>query len=162
MIAVEGLSKRFDETLVLDRVSAQIPLGKTTFILGPSGHGKTVFLKTLIALLRPDAGRIRFDGTDILRCSEKELYRFWRGIGFVFQDNALIDSLTVEENISLFLKYRTSLGEGRIREKVRDTLAYVGLENMGQPIPGGAERWDEEAGGRGQGPGQGPRVSPLR
>lgn len=135
MIAVEDLSVRFEGTPVLDRVSARIPVRQTTFILGPSGHGKTVFLKTLIALIRPDSGRVLFDGTEILRCGEKELYRFWRGIGFVFQESALIDSLTVGENLSLFLKYRTHLAEDRIREKVRDTLAYVGLENLEKKFP---------------------------
>lgn len=135
MIAVENLSMRFGETLVLDRISAEIPLQKTTFILGPSGHGKTVFLKILIGLLRPDRGRIRFNGTDILKFSDKEIYRFWAGVGFVFQDSALIDSLTVGENLSLFLRYQTPLSGAEIQKKVRDTLAYVGLENMDHKFP---------------------------
>lgn len=135
MIVVENISKRFGDSLVLDRIHVEIPLGKTTFVLGPSGHGKTVFLKTLTALLKPDQGRIRFGEADILGFSEKELYRFWAGIGFVFQDSALIDSLTVEENLSLFLIYQRRLGKAEIRDKVRDLLAYVGLENVEDRFP---------------------------
>lgn len=135
MIVVENISKSFGQTLVLDRVSAEIPLCKTTFILGPSGHGKTVFLKTLIALLKPDQGRIRFNGSDILEFREKALYRFWTGVGFVFQESALIDSLTVKDNLSLFLSYQTEQAGGTIQQKVRDMLATVGLENMGNKFP---------------------------
>jgi phospholipid/cholesterol/gamma-HCH transport system ATP-binding protein len=135
LIVVEDLSKRFDDCQVLDRISLEIPLKKTTFILGPSGHGKTVFLKTLIGLMRPDAGRIRFDGEDLLALNEKELYRFWTGVGFVFQESALIDSLTVGENISLYLTYHLGLGEAEIRERVRGLLAYVGLEHLEGKFP---------------------------
>jgi len=135
LIVVENISKSFGQTLVLDRVSAEIPLCKTTFILGPSGHGKTVFLKTLIALLKPDQGRIRFNGSDILEFREKALYRFWTGVGFVFQESALIDSLTVKDNLSLFLSYQTEQAGGTIQQKVRDMLATVGLENMGNKFP---------------------------
>jgi phospholipid/cholesterol/gamma-HCH transport system ATP-binding protein len=135
LIAVQNVSKQFGDCLALDRITVEIPLRKTTFVLGPSGHGKTVFLKTLIGLLKPDQGRIHFDGADILSFSEKELYRFWTGIGFVFQESALIDSLTVGENLSLFLTYQARLAEAEVRMKVRDLLAYVGLENMEDKFP---------------------------
>lgn len=135
MIILENISKRFGNTVVLDRVHAEIPLRKTTFVLGPSGHGKTVFLKTSIGLLKPDEGRIHFEGREILKFSEKELYRFWTDIGFVFQEAALIDSLTVAENLSLFLTYQARLGQTEIRSRVRDLLAYVGLEQMEEKFP---------------------------
>ena len=135
MITVRNVTKQFGDCLVLDRVNVEIPLRKTTFVLGPSGHGKTVFLKTLIGLLKPDQGRIDFDGADILSFNEKEIYRFWTRIGFVFQESALVDSLTVGENLSLFLTYQTGLADAEVRNKVRDLLAYVGLGNMEDKFP---------------------------
>lgn len=135
MIILENISKRFGDTVVLDRVHAEIPLRKTTFVLGPSGHGKTVFLKTSIGLLKPEEGQIHFEGREILKFREKELYRFWADIGFVFQEAALIDSLTVAENLSLVLTYQARLGKTEIRSRVRDLLAYVGLEHMEDKFP---------------------------
>jgi phospholipid/cholesterol/gamma-HCH transport system ATP-binding protein len=135
VIVIENLSKSFEAVKALIRVQAVLPERKTTVVLGGSGHGKTVLLRIMCGLLRPDTGRVLFDGQDVGAFSERELYRFWEGVGFLFQDNALIDSLTVEDNVGLFLRYRSKQSEAEIRRRVRSLLEFVGLEECGRSLP---------------------------
>ena len=124
MIRVEGVSKRFRDRVVLDRVSLEVPDGRTTAILGPSGVGKTVLLKIMAGLLAPDEGRVFHDGRRI---------RFGRfaaltgGLGYVFQGGALFDSLTVAENVSLVLEETTHLTRTEINDRTREALRRVGM-----------------------------------
>lgn len=135
MIVLENISKRFDETTVLDRVQAVFPEGQTSVILGASGHGKTVLLKTMCGLLRADSGRALFDGLDVQALGDKERYAFWERVGFLFQDNALIDSLSVGENIGLYLRYRAGWEAAEVRRRVRELLEFVGLEGWESALP---------------------------
>lgn len=135
VIVIENVSKSFDGVKALDRVQAVCPERRTTVILGGSGHGKTVLLKTMCGLLKPDSGRVLFDGLDVGASPEKELYRFWDRVGFLFQDNALIDSLTVAENVGLYLRYRSRLSAEEVRGRVRDLLEFVGLTGSGPSLP---------------------------
>jgi phospholipid/cholesterol/gamma-HCH transport system ATP-binding protein len=135
MILIENLSKTFGPVVALDRIQAAFPEGKTTVILGGNGHGKTVLMKIVCGLLKPDTGRVVVDGLDVTASPEKRLYRFWHRVGFLFQENALIDSLTVEENIALYLKYHSGRSGADIRDRVRSLLDFVGLNESGASLP---------------------------
>jgi len=135
LIAARGLRKSFGRTTALDGASLALPSGRVSVVLGPSGHGKTVLLKCLAGLLRPDAGCVDFDGRDVTDMGERELYSFWKRVGFVFQESALIDSLTVEENLALYWRVHGSLSRSALREKVAAVLDTVGLAGLGSGFP---------------------------
>src|ERR1700683_5717761 len=99
-IQVEGLTKSFGSQRIWEDVTLDIPEGEVSVLLGPSGTGKSVFLKSLIGLLRPERGQILIDGTDIIQCSAKELYEIRTLFGVLFQDGALFGSLHVYDNPS--------------------------------------------------------------
>ncbi|MFH1467938.1 MAG: ATP-binding cassette domain-containing protein [Pseudomonadota bacterium] len=134
IIALEGVSKAFGEAEVLQDVGLAIPAQATTAIIGPSGTGKSVLMKIVIGLLRPDRGRVLVFGTDMARASGRELYAVRRRMGVLFQDGALFDSLTVGENVAFPLAHhRRELGAAARREAVEEKLEWVGL-------PGFADR----------------------
>ena len=112
---------------VLRNICLRIARGQTLAIIGESGCGKTVLLKTIIGLIRPTRGRVLFDGHDLARISDRELTNQRTRFGFVFQHAALFDSLTVGENVAFPLLEHTHYGQGQIREVVMDRLAEVGL-----------------------------------
>ncbi|WP_028584292.1 ABC transporter ATP-binding protein [Desulfogranum mediterraneum] len=120
---------------VLDQVSFSIPKGMTTVIAGGSGQGKSVILKLVLGLLRPDAGSILVGGQDVPKLGYKALQQVRMRFGVLFQGAALFDSLTVFENIALPLRERTRLDEGGIREKVEQTLDQLELGGHGQKYP---------------------------
>src|SRR5919202_6670259 len=97
-IQVEGLTKSFGTTTVWEDVTMDIPEGEVSGLIGPSGTGKSVFLKSLIGLLRPERGKIIVDGTDIIQCSAKELYEIRTLFGVMFQDGALFGSMSLYDN----------------------------------------------------------------
>ena len=97
-------------------------------VLGPSGQGKTVLIKILVRLLEPSAGRIEYDGTNIVALRRRELDEFRKSIAFVFQNSALFDFLDVRENLALFLKMHRALGAGEIEERIARALRFVGLQ----------------------------------
>src|SRR5699024_9339545 len=97
-VSVEGLSKSFGSQTIWQDVSLTLPAGEVSALLGPSGTGKSVFLKSLIGLLRPEEGKIIIDGTDILQCSSKELYEVRKMFGVLFQDGALFGSMDLYDN----------------------------------------------------------------
>lgn len=101
MIEVQGIRKRFGTQVVLDGVDFEVQEGETVALLGPSGTGKSVLLKHIIGLLQPDAGRVVVDGRDVSALRRKELAEFRSGIGYVFQNGALFDSMNVFENVRL-------------------------------------------------------------
>jgi phospholipid/cholesterol/gamma-HCH transport system ATP-binding protein len=127
IVEARDLIKRFGTAEVLRGLSLVLDKGETFVIMGGSGSGKTVLLRIIAGLLRPNAGRIRVFGIDITRLSEEELLPIRRRMGYVFQGAALFDSLTVHDNVAFPLREHTSLPERDIRARVVRVLALVGL-----------------------------------
>jgi phospholipid/cholesterol/gamma-HCH transport system ATP-binding protein len=135
-VVVEGLTKFFGRKSVWQDISLTIPAGEVSVMLGPSGTGKTVFLKSLVGLLRPEYGHVYVDGTDIVNCSDKKLYQARRLFGLMFQDGALFGSLNLFDNIAFPLREHTKLKEKQIRDVVLDKMALVGLAGEEGKLPG--------------------------
>ena len=127
MIEVRNLEKSFGGQKVLDGVSFRIEKGESVVIIGRSGGGKSVLLKHLIALLKPDAGEVRIEGEDIVPLDERQLLRVRHKFGMLFQGAALFDSMTVAENIAFALRRERSLPEEQIAERVATVLEMVDL-----------------------------------
>ncbi|MEB3285506.1 MAG: ABC transporter ATP-binding protein [Candidatus Sericytochromatia bacterium] len=136
MISFRHVVKRFGPQVVLDDVSLEIPKGQTTVIIGPSGTGKSVFIKLLVGLLKPDAGQIWVGDQEITQLRERDLYRVRKRFGMLFQDGALFDSMNVADNISFPLRQHTNKTEKEISAIVRAKLAQVGLPNVEHKYPG--------------------------
>jgi phospholipid/cholesterol/gamma-HCH transport system ATP-binding protein len=131
MIEIKKLSKAFGEKRILDNISVEIKEGELFSVIGPSGTGKSTFIKCLIRLLRPDSGQIVVDGQDISSTkSEFLLAKVRRSFGYLFQEGALFDSLTVFENVSFGLKYLTDKPRSEYPKIVREKLALVGLKDV--------------------------------
>ncbi len=135
MITVRGLSKSFNGQKALDAVDLDVATGEIVAVLGPSGTGKSVLLLHLIGLMGPDAGDIRVDGVDITRLSERELLKFRRNVGYLFQDSALYDFMTVEENLAFPLREHGGLKPSEIKAKVSAFLAMVDMADAGMKYP---------------------------
>jgi phospholipid/cholesterol/gamma-HCH transport system ATP-binding protein len=127
MLEIDSVSVRFGRQPVLRDISLQIPAGETLVILGESGCGKTVLLKTLIGLVRPTEGDIRFEGQSLGEMNDRRLASIRTRYGFVFQNAALFDSLTIADNIAFPLREHTRLDEAEIATIVESLLAEVGL-----------------------------------
>ncbi len=138
------VEKTLDGRKVLDGVTLDIPRNQITAIIGLSGAGKSLLLKHMIGLMRPDRGRVLLDGVDINRLRRPELYEARKRFGMLFQGGALFDSLTVFENVAFPLREKTSMHEEEIREKVRGILGKVGLgqaeEKFTNELSGGMVR----------------------
>ncbi|MDD2582360.1 MAG: ABC transporter ATP-binding protein [Desulfuromonadaceae bacterium] len=141
MITIRNVHKSFGSQKVLDGLDLDIPDGKITAIIGPSGEGKSVLLKHLIGLLQPDSGEVEVDGESIVDLRRSELNRIREKFGMLFQNVALFDSMTVFENVAFQLQEKTSLSKGEIRSKVLAALEDVGLKNIENKFP------DELSGG---------------
>jgi phospholipid/cholesterol/gamma-HCH transport system ATP-binding protein len=136
LIRVEGLKKRFGGQTVLDGIDLDVPRGSTLVILGGSGSGKTVLMKHLIGLHKPDEGRVLIDGTDLVPLSDEALARLRLSFGMVFQGSALFDSMTVYENVSFPLReHRAQMAEAQMRERVRQKLEVLGLIGIEDRYP---------------------------
>src|SRR5262245_35292930 len=135
-VVVEGLTKSFGSHVVWQDVSLSLPAGEVSVMLGPSGTGKTVFLKALVGLIKPDRGRVLVDGIDTVSCPERELYRARRMFGVMFQDGALFGSLNLYDNIAFPLREHTKLTEADIRRVVLEKMDMVGLAGEGHKYPG--------------------------
>ncbi|MCX7877475.1 MAG: ABC transporter ATP-binding protein [Ignavibacteria bacterium] len=135
MIEIKNLKKSFGSKQVLKGVNLNIDKGKTTVIIGASGCGKSVLLKHIIGLLKPDEGNILIDGADITRMNEKEVYEVRKKFGFLFQSAALFDSMTVGENVGLGLKENTELPREKISEIVTEKLKLVNLPGTENLMP---------------------------
>ena len=135
MIRVQGLYKRFGAQPVLRGLDLDIATGEIMVIIGRSGGGKSVLLKHLIGLLRPDAGRVFIDATEITRLRGRELDRVRERYGVVFQGGALFDSMSVSDNVAFPLQEKSRLGAAEIRGRVEEKLDQVGLAGMGHKNP---------------------------
>ncbi|WP_039891443.1 ABC transporter ATP-binding protein [Mycobacterium xenopi] len=135
-IEVEGLTKSFGPQRIWEDVTLDIPAGEVSVLLGPSGTGKSVFLKSLIGLLKPERGSIIVDGTDITECSAKELYEIRRLFGVMFQDGALFGSMNIYDNTAFPLREHTKKKESEIRDIVMEKLEMVGLAGDEKKFPG--------------------------
>ena len=135
MIQIRGLQKRFGSQPVLRGVDVEIATGEIMVIIGRSGGGKSVLLKHLIGLLRPDAGTVTVDGTEITRLRGAALDRVRERYGVVFQGGALFDSMSVADNVAFPLRERSRLGAAEIRGRVQEKLDQVGLSDMGHKNP---------------------------
>ena len=134
IFSLRGVSKAFDGRPVLRGLDLDIPTGGTLVVMGPSGCGKSVMLKHLVGLLRPDAGTVRFHGDRIDDLDERRLVPIRRRIGFLFQQAALFDSLTVRENVAFPLR-ETGQADRDLEERVRATLDRVGLADTLDQMP---------------------------
>src|SRR5246500_4503489 len=135
-IQVEGLTKSFGSQKIWEDVTLEIPAGEVSVLLGPSGTGKSVFLKSLIGLLRPERGKIIIDGTNIIESSAKELYEIRKLFGVMFQDGALFGSMNIYDNTAFPLREHTKKKESEIRDIVMEKLDMVGLSDAGKKFPG--------------------------
>lgn len=137
MIELRHVRKAFGELVVLDDVSLVIPPRQTTAIIGPSGTGKSVLLKHIVGLLRPDAGQVLVFGTDMAAAPQRELYATRRRIGMLFQDGALFDSMSVGDNIAFPLVHHApELRPAERRDRVEETLEMVGMAGFyDRPTP---------------------------
>jgi phospholipid/cholesterol/gamma-HCH transport system ATP-binding protein len=136
IISIQGITKRFGTHTVLQNVSFDVPRGKTSAVLGPSGTGKSVLLKCVIGLLRPEAGQVFIDGDPIVGVREKEVLRIRRKIGVLFQDGALFGSMNLFDNIAFPLVEHTNKTEKEIREIVLAKSELVGLGAHLHKLPG--------------------------
>ena len=130
-IRVRGLHKSFPPQHVLRGVDLDIERGRTNIIIGGSGQGKSVLMKHLMGLLKPDAGQIWVDGVDVVPFRDQEMGKLRRKYGMVFQYAALFDSMNVVENIAFPLLERYNLPKSEVMERVRDLLKRLDLENVG-------------------------------
>jgi phospholipid/cholesterol/gamma-HCH transport system ATP-binding protein len=141
MIILRNVHKSFGSQKVLDDLSLDIPEGKITAVIGPSGEGKSVLLKHLIGLLQPDSGQIEIDGESIIGLRRSQLNRVREKFGMLFQNVALFDSMTCFENVAFPLQEKTKLSKDEIRGRVLSALEDVGLKNIESKFP------DELSGG---------------
>ncbi|HEX5036467.1 MAG TPA: ABC transporter ATP-binding protein [bacterium] len=135
MIQFSGVYKSFGDNEVLKGIDLDLPASKISVILGPSGEGKSVLLKHMIGLIRPDKGRVIVDGTDLSKLDDKALTAFRKNFGMLFQNAALFDSFNVEDNIAFPLREHTDLSEKEIAERVRQKLDLVGLKGAVSKMP---------------------------
>jgi len=135
MIEIKNLKKRFGKNEVLKGVNLEIEEGKTTVIIGASGCGKSVLLKHIVGLLKPDDGTILIDGEDITKMTEKEIYAIRKKFGFLFQSAALFDSMTVGENVGIALRENTNTASKEIDRIVSQKLGLVNLPGTENLMP---------------------------
>lgn len=135
LLQVDDLQKRFDDHLVLQGVNLKIPRGSIFTVLGPSGAGKSVFLKCLANVEQPDAGRISFDGRILNSADPAARKDFQRRCSFLFQSNALFDSLSALENVALPLEQTTNLSNKEIKERSMEALQQLEIDGYGTHYP---------------------------
>jgi phospholipid/cholesterol/gamma-HCH transport system ATP-binding protein len=135
-VRVEGLKKSFGGHPVWADVSLTLPAGEISVLLGPSGTGKSVFLKTLVGLLKPDEGAIHIAGQDLVRLPERQLYEVRKLFGVLFQDGALFGSMNIYDNVAFPLREHTRRSESQIRTIVNEKLDMVGLVGAEKKLPG--------------------------
>jgi phospholipid/cholesterol/gamma-HCH transport system ATP-binding protein len=134
-IVINDLHKAFGDQTVLDGINLQVERGETVAVLGRSGGGKSVLLKLIMRLQTPDSGSIRVAGQEVTDLDGNQLNEVRKKVGFLFQQAALYDSLTVEENVAFPLSRHSRMSENERKDRVRDLLANVGMEHDLQKMP---------------------------
>ncbi|WP_051468523.1 ABC transporter ATP-binding protein [Actinomadura oligospora] len=135
-VAVEGLTKSFGSQTIWRDVDLTLPAGEVTVLLGPSGTGKTVFLKSLIGLIKPEKGTVRVDGVDMVNDPDRRVFRERKRFGLMFQDGAMFGSLNLYDNIAFPLREHTRKTEAEIRRIVLEKMDTVGLGGEEKKVPG--------------------------
>ncbi|MET7358774.1 ATP-binding cassette domain-containing protein [Streptomyces sp. NPDC005562] len=135
-VVVEGLTKSFGTQKIWQDVSLTLPAGEVSVMLGPSGTGKTVFLKSLIGLLKPERGRVLIEGVDMANSPERDIYETRKKFGLMFQDGALFGSMSLFDNIAFPLREHTRKKESEIRRIVMERIDVVGLLGAEGKLPG--------------------------
>jgi len=135
MIELRKVSKSFQNQKVLDQLDLTIPTGEITVLLGRSGSGKSVTLKHIIGLIKPDAGQVLIDGEDITQLDDTQINTVRARFGILFQDGALFDSMSAFDNIAFPLVEHTKLTRAEIHERVAQALAAVGLSRIEEKMP---------------------------
>lgn len=135
VVAFDKVSLAFDDNVVLREISFSVAAGHMAILIGASGAGKSVVLKLILGLLKPDGGVIRVNGERIDTMSETQLMRIRDGIGMLFQESALFDSLTVAENVGYKLSEETDMPADEVRRRVREVLGFIGLEEYLDRLP---------------------------
>ena len=135
-VGIIGLTKQFGSQVIWRDVTLTLPAGEISVMLGPSGTGKSVLLKTIIGLIKPDTGNIMIQGTDIANCSEKELYEIRKLFGVLFQDGAMFGSMDLYDNVAFPLREHTKKSESEIRNVVMEKMELVGLLGAEHKFPG--------------------------
>ena len=143
-VVFENVSLAFDDHVVLNDLSFSVPEGSMRILLGASGAGKSLVLKLILGLLRPDAGAISVKGQRVNEMAEADLLKMRADVGMVFQENALFDSLTVAENVGYRLYEETDMPMDAIRKRIEEVLAFLGLnefiDRMPSTLSGGQRR----------------------
>lgn len=134
-IHLDNVSKAFNGNAVLENVSLDVKTGEAFCLLGRSGTGKSVTLKIIIGLIHPDSGSVFIEDDDVQQLDRENLMRVRKNIGFLFQNAALFDSISLAENLAFPLRRRGDKDEAQIQETVRAKLAAVGMENDGDKMP---------------------------
>ena len=135
MIKITNLHKTFGQNKVLQGVNIEIEKGETLVIIGQSGSGKSVLIKHMIGIIKPDKGEIYVDGIEITSLKEDKLHQVSRKFGMLFQGSALFDSMTVAQNVSFGLERYTDFSQARIQELVEESLDKVGLRGVENLMP---------------------------
>ncbi len=135
MIRLVNLNKSFNGQQVLQDLNLTIPSGQTTVIIGLSGGGKSVLLKHIMGLMRPDSGEVWVDGEEINRLSQRELYRLRKRFGMLFQEGALFDSMSVGENVAFPIREHKRMSQAEIEKLVSEKLSLVGLSGIEAKMP---------------------------
>src|SRR3989440_264864 len=134
-IQIQSLSKSFGRQAVLKGINLEVARGETVSVLGRSGTGKSVLLKLIIGLHKPDSGSIRINGEEVTHLPLKDLNEVRKKVGFLFQQAALYDSLTVEENVAFPLRRHASASNDERKKRVSELLASVGMEKDAHKLP---------------------------
>ncbi|HEU0086285.1 MAG TPA: ATP-binding cassette domain-containing protein [Pseudonocardiaceae bacterium] len=134
-VVVQGLTKSFGRSVVFSDVTLTLPPGEISVLLGPSGTGKSVFLKTLVGLLKPERGSVVIHGTDLVRCRARTLYEIRKRFGVLFQDGALFGSMNLFDNVAFPLREHTRKSEAEIKQIVGAKLELVGLAGDERKLP---------------------------
>jgi phospholipid/cholesterol/gamma-HCH transport system ATP-binding protein len=135
-IVLRDVHKAFGTRSVLNGIDLEIADGETVVVIGYSGAGKSVLLKTIVGLLPPDSGSVQVNGREVTKLAREELFELRRQVGYVFQFAALFDSMTVAENVAMGLRRIGGISEAVIRERVEESLGLVELEGFGDRYPG--------------------------
>jgi phospholipid/cholesterol/gamma-HCH transport system ATP-binding protein len=135
LIECRELKKAFSGNAVLDGVTCHIPERQITVVMGPSGTGKSVLLRHVVGLLKPDSGDVIVDGKHVPELNDDELLELRRGVGMLFQDGALFSSMNLYDNVAFPLRQHTKMSEDEVRDRVQERLKEVGLGGAEKKMP---------------------------